>query len=119
MHFYATTPVLRKSKEGFLMTQMVQITRIGVLSLGKIFGILYAFFGLVLGALMSLVFLVSGAMVGDTGGVMGFLFGAGAIITLPIFYGIMGFISGILMAIPYNMIANWIGGLEVEVETKE
>lgn len=101
------------------MTKMVEITRIGVLSLGKIFGILYAFFGLVIGALMSLVFVFSGAMMGDTGGTMGFVFGAGAIITLPLFYGIMGFLSGILMAIPYNMIADWIGGLEVEIKTKE
>ena len=101
------------------MTKMVEITRIGVLSLGKIFGILYAFFGLVIGTLMSLVFVFSGAMMGDTGGITGFVFGAGAIITLPLFYGIMGFLSGILMAVPYNMIAGWIGGLEVEIETKE
>ena len=101
------------------MARMVRITKIGVLSLGKIFGILYAFFGLIIGALITLVFVVSGAMVGETEGVMAFLFGAAAVITLPLFYGIMGFISGILMAIPYNLIAAWIGGLEVEVETKE
>ncbi len=51
------------------MTRMVENSRIGVLSLGKIFGILYAFFGLVIGALMSLVFVFYGAMMGDTGGI--------------------------------------------------
>ncbi|MFA0823928.1 MAG: hypothetical protein ACC612_13705 [Methanomethylovorans sp.] len=101
------------------MKQMVKITNIDVLSLAKILGLLYAFFGLILGLLMSLFMVVPSSMMGYAGGVSGLLMGLGVIITVPIFYGIMGFISGIIMAIPYNIIANWIGGLEVEVETKE
>ena len=101
------------------MKQMVKITKVDPFSLAKILGILYAFFGLIIGILMSLFMVVPSSMMGSAGGFSGLLMGLGVIITVPVFYGIMGFISGIIMAIPYNIIANWIGGLEVEVETKE
>lgn len=44
------------------------------------------------------------------------LFGVGAIIAVPVFYGIMGFIGGIIMAMLYNLTTGLIGGLEIEVE---
>jgi len=34
----------------------------------------------------------------------------------PIFYGVMGFIFGVISAAIYNLAAHWIGGIEVEVE---
>jgi hypothetical protein len=37
-------------------------------------------------------------------------------IFMPIIYGVMGFVFGIIMAAIYNLIARWIGGFEVEVE---
>ncbi|MGZ4985098.1 MAG: DUF3566 domain-containing protein [Chthoniobacterales bacterium] len=44
----------------------------------------------------------------------GLMFGFG--IFMPVMYGVMGFIFGILMAAVYNLVARWIGGIEVEVE---
>lgn len=44
----------------------------------------------------------------------GMMFGFG--ILMPIIYGVMGFVGGIIMAAIYNVIAGWIGGFEVEVE---
>ena len=38
------------------------------------------------------------------------------IILLPVFYGIMGFVFGIIGAALYNLVARWIGGFEVEIE---
>ena len=35
---------------------------------------------------------------------------------MPVMYGVMGFIFGILGAAVYNLIARWLGGIEVEVE---
>jgi len=35
---------------------------------------------------------------------------------IPVIYGVMGFVFGIIMAAIYNLIAGWIGGTEVEVE---
>ena len=37
-------------------------------------------------------------------------------IGMPILYAVMGFIIGVIGAWLYNIIANWIGGIQVEVE---
>ena len=44
------------------------------------------------------------------------LLGVGAIIVLPIIYGIMGLIGGIITALIFNVVSGFIGGLEIEVE---
>ena len=90
---------------------MVKLKKIGVLSLAKIFGLLYALFGLILGILFSL-FSSIGFGVDETGS----YFGIGSILILPIMYGILGFIGGIITAYFYNLIADRIGGLEIEIE---
>ena len=35
---------------------------------------------------------------------------------MPIIYGVMGLIFGVIGAALYNLVARWIGGFEVEVE---
>ena len=95
---------------------MKVIKKVGVLSSGKIVGILYALMGLVIGAIITLVSLVGLAVSPGGAGMFGALFGIGSIILLPLFYGGMGFVSGILMALFYNLISNWIGGLEIEIK---
>jgi len=92
------------------------LTKIGVFSLGKIFGAIYAVMGLILGAMMTLMSLGMGSVMGDEGAVAGLLFGVGAVIALPILYGIMGFVGGIITALIYNVVTGFIGGLEIEVE---
>ena len=89
---------------------MQKIEKIGVLSLAKIFGILYAIFGLILGTLFSLF-----SFVGINADETGLYFGAVSIITVPIIYGILGFVFGAITAFFYNIIARKVGGLEVEL----
>jgi hypothetical protein len=67
-------------------------------------------------------FLLFGAIAGvaaKAGGGQAFpaAFGLGAIfiVLLPILYGVMGFIGGIIAALIYNLVAKWIGGIEVDV----
>ncbi|WP_406659898.1 hypothetical protein V7O66_08585 [Methanolobus sp. ZRKC3] len=96
-----------------MVIRMVSVKRMGAMSLGKILGFMYAIFGLIIGAFISL-FSIGNMMYGGFGAASMF-FGIGAIIAFPVFYGIMGFISGLLMALFYNLIAGWVGGLEVEV----
>ena len=93
---------------------MVIIKRIGAVSVGKIFGLLYAIIGLIEGLLFALLSLFGGAIAGVA--FSSALFGVGSIIIFPIMFGIMGFISGVLMAFLYNLAAGWIGGIEVETE---
>ncbi len=98
------------------MVSMVKIKRIGVLSSGKIFGILYALMGLIFGAIMTLISFVGFTSSSAGLGIFGALFGLGAMIFLPIFYGGMGFIFGLIIALLYNLVSSWVGGLEVETE---
>lgn len=39
-------------------------------------------------------------------------------IALPNFYGIMGFVGGIIMAAIYNFVAGIVGGLELDLEPR-
>jgi len=32
-------------------------------------------------------------------------------------YGVMGFIGGAIAALLYNLFSNWVGGIEIEVES--
>lgn len=96
------------------------IKSIRVLSLGKVVGSIYAGMGLIFGGIFSL-FSIFGAAIGSAASDspeawFGLLFGVGAVIILPLFYGIFGFLGGLLTAAIYNLVANVVGGLEFEVE---
>jgi len=96
---------------------IVRIKRFGVLSVGKILGILYAILGIIVGAMFTALSLLAAVSSSNQGaGIVGLLFGVGAIIFFPIFYGIMGLIFGMLTAFLYNLVASRIGGIEVETE---
>lgn len=99
---------------------MQSVARIGVLSLAKMLAVTYAFLGLFFGGVLSL-FAVMGAAVGsaaggDGGGIAAMLFGVGAVIVLPIVYGCLGFVGGLIMAPLYNLVAKVVGGIEIELE---
>jgi hypothetical protein len=95
------------------------IRRIAPLSLAKIAGLLYSIIGFIVGlffALAGLIGFAAGAAASpDTPAIVGALFGVGAIILLPIFYGCLGFVGAALMAFLYNVLANVVGGIELEV----
>ena len=44
------------------------------------------------------------------------IFGTGFAILAPFLYAAMGFVFGAIGAFIYNLVAKWIGGIEVEVE---
>jgi hypothetical protein len=101
----------------------MMIRRIGVLSLGKVLGVLYAVLGLIFGALFAIVSLL-GAAVGvansqSSDAFVGLLFGVGSVIFLPIFYGVLGLVFGLITALLYNGVARLIGGVEIEVEQRD
>jgi hypothetical protein len=95
---------------------MTVVKRVGVLSLGKVLGVLYALLGLIIGAFFSLFALVGAVAAGGEGGAATLLFGVGAIIMFPVLYGIGGFIGGIIVAALYNVVVSVAGGIELELE---
>jgi hypothetical protein len=42
--------------------------------------------------------------------------GTGFLVLFPFLYGAAGFFAGVVSAWIYNLVAKWIGGIEVEVE---
>ena len=104
----------------------VQIKRMGVLSCAKIYSITLAAMGLIVGVIYGLIFMVvGGAMMAGGGRDSGMAGGSSIVIGLvmmiaiPIFYGIIGFIAGIIGALVYNIAAGVVGGLELELENMD
>jgi len=102
----------------------LRIKKLGVLSVAK----MYAAMAFVLSLLISIpygLFIIIFSLIGAAGargdagfavGGFGIVGGIAVMIILPIVYGIMAFIGGALGALIYNLFANFVGGIEIEVE---
>ena len=97
---------------------MKRIKRIGPMSVGKILGLLYVIFGgifgLISGIILILVSIVAPTDSPEKVATMGI--GLGIIISIPIFYGVIGLVSGIFFTYIYNLLASWVGGIEIELK---
>ena len=97
-----------------------RLTYVAPLPIGKIFGVLYALFGLIFIPFFAIAGLAGlFAETGQNNAAGAGLMAGGMIamaVIFPIMYGIMGFLGGVIFAAMYNLIARWIGGLEFEVE---
>ncbi len=98
------------------------LRRVGVRSAAKMAGALYAGLGLIFGVIVAAVSLVGAGMTAaaqaDAGSPpwLGALFGVGAVVLLPIIYGVLGVVLGAISAALYNLFAGLVGGLEVEMQ---
>jgi hypothetical protein len=96
------------------------IKRVGIASVAKLSGALNAGFGLIIGLVVAGISSVGAGLIsamqpqGSTGW-MAPMFGVGAIVILPIIYGILGFAFGAIWAALYNLFSSLVGGLELEV----
>lgn len=98
----------------------MRITYVGPLSIAKVAFVLYGVLGFVFGAFFAVaaVFGASmGAATGDESAWLGAIFGVGAIVAFPLFYGGMGALTTLLMAWLYNLVAGVVGGVEIRTET--
>lgn len=96
----------------------MMIRKINPWSCAKVAGVVYALMGLLLGGLFSLVGLGMGSLAGRENFPMaGMIFGAGAVVILPIFYGICGAVMSGIGALIYNLVAGMVGGIQIEVDT--
>jgi hypothetical protein len=97
------------------------LRRVGVLSSGKIVGVMYAVLGLIYGGFFALISLAGLAIPRQNAGFdpMGFMLVGGAmmLIIAPIAGAIFGFISGIIAAAIYNVVASIAGGLELDFDS--
>jgi hypothetical protein len=97
----------------------MQLKRIGPLSLARLAAGLYAAIGLIVGVIVALAAL-AGASLGHTSGdsnpIVGVVFGVGAVVFLPLIYGVLGAFGALVIAVLYNLLSGWLGGVELTLE---
>lgn len=101
------------------------IRRLGVWSVSRLYGAMMGVIGLI-GGLFFAVMATLGGFAGALGSSdtktglaasgLGALFGVGAVIIMPICYGVMGIVFGAIGAGLYNLFAGFLGGIEVDVQ---
>jgi len=92
------------------------VKSVGVISVAKIMGLLYACLGLIFVPLFLLLGLM-GTFAGQKSsfaGILGVVFG----LMMPVLYGAMGFVFGAIGALLYNLLAKWVGGFELELDVR-
>ena len=85
-----------------------QIRRFDIGQTAKVVGVLYGLMGLVFVPIFFIAAMVAPKQSG---------FGTGFALALPIIYGIAGFIFTAIGCALYNLVAGWVGGIEVELDT--
>jgi hypothetical protein len=94
---------------------MQTIKSIGVLSVAKISGAVYAVLGLLFAPMFLLIGTIS-SMAGQHPNPFGAIGGVAMAVVLPVFYGVIGFVFGALGAFLYNLMAKWMGGIQLELQ---
>lgn len=84
-----------------------RIRRFGVGQTAKMLGTIYTLFGVVLIP----IFLLATMYAPDAAG-----FGVGVAVALPLIYGVIGFVFTAVGCLIYNLVAGWVGGIEIEIE---
>lgn len=105
--------VLSPQPPAFRQNETVkELTYIGPLRAGIILAILQGALGLILMPFFFLTFILG------SHGSPAAAFGAVFFIFVPVGYAIMGFLTGVIGAVVYNLIAKWVGGFEFRVQDK-
>lgn len=93
---------------------MQTIQAIGVLSFAKMNAAIYAVMGLLFMPFLLLMSLV-GAFAGPRHNPLAGAFGVVFALVMPVFYAGIGFVTGLLGSLIYNLLAKWLGGIEIEL----
>jgi hypothetical protein len=93
------------------------VKSVGVMSVAKIMGLLYGCMGLLFIPMILFIGLV-GSMAPQGKNPFAGIVGVVLAILMPIIYGVMGFVFGAIGALLYNLLAQWVGGFELEMEVR-
>ena len=98
----------------------MRITYVGPLSIARVAFVLYGVLGFVFGAILAVMAVLRasvGAATGDESAWLGAIFGVGAVVSFPLFYGGIGALTALVTAWLYNLVAGVVGGVEIRTET--
>jgi hypothetical protein len=91
------------------------IKSVGVMSVAKITGLIEACLGLLFAPFFLLIGAL-GALAGQHRTPFAGMFGIMFALLMPVFYGIIGFVTGAIGGLLYNLFAKLVGGFELELE---
>jgi len=103
----------------------MRITHISPLSVAKVAFVLYGLIGLLIGVVFAVISLLGSAIgrglsgdaaFGDHAALFSAIFGVGAVIVLPILYGCFGALGALISTYLYNVVAGFVGGIELTIE---
>lgn len=94
---------------------MVIIKEIDALAYGKVLAILYGSAGFVFGIFTTIAAFMGYGMP-ESFGIFSLIFGKLAVVSLPIFYGVSGFLAGYITGALYNSAVGSKGGFRVELQ---
>jgi membrane associated rhomboid family serine protease len=97
------------------------VKSVGVMSVAKIFGMIYGCMGLIFVPFFLIIAVIgsfAGSLTGQANNPFAGIFGVVFAIFMPLLYGAFGFIGGAIGALLYNLFAKWVGGFELELEAK-
>ena len=99
---------------------MWEVKSLKIWPMSRIYAVLMAIMGFILGILYFVLGIASSSL-GITNQETEIFtkFGAWGIILLPIFYGVLGLIFGAVGAFLYNLVAKWVGGVEIQFDNKK
>jgi hypothetical protein len=96
-----------------------RLKRVGALSFAKMQGAVMGVIGLLFGLIYGAILVVTGIVAlvaGQKAGMIALLGGVAFVILAPLFYAALGFLFGALSAWIYNIVARYVGGIELELE---
>ncbi len=103
----------------------LRIKKLGVLSVAKMYAAIMLVISLLISipyGLIIIIYALFGASI--AGGEAALAIGGGGVVLgivvmigLPIMYSLIGFIGGAIGALLYNVFSNFVGGIEIEVES--
>jgi hypothetical protein len=93
------------------------VKSVGVLSVAKIMGMIQACIGLIFAPFFLLIGLL-GSMAGQRSTPFAGMFGVFFALLMPVIYGVMGFLTGAIGGLLYNLFAKLVGGFELEMELR-
>ena len=97
---------------------MKTLKSVGVMSVAKMAGAIHVALGLLLAPAFLMMGMI-GSMAGQHPNPFGAIGGVALAVIAPILYGVMAFVIGAIMALLYNLVAKWIGGIELEVQSSD
>lgn len=92
------------------------VKSVGVMSEAKIMGLIYGCMGLIFAPFFLPIGLL-GSLAGEQKSPFAGIIGVTFAILMAVLYGMMGFITGAIGSLLYNLSANWVGGFELDTES--